>query len=94
MMPRSCAAPSAVGDLSRDRQRLVERDGPLGDAVGKGWSLDELHHDRLHAIGILEPVDRCDVRVIERRQDFGLALETGEPVGICRQPAGRILTAT
>lgn len=71
-------------DLPRNRQRLVEREGALADSVGKGGPLDELHHERLHAIGIFESVDRCAVRVIERSQDFRLALETGEPVWICR----------
>ena len=50
------------GDLARNRKRLVQRKGPLRDSVGKGRPLDELHHERLHAIGLLEPVDRCDVR--------------------------------
>jgi len=74
------------GDLSRDREGLVRRKGALGYPVGKGWPLDQLHHERLHATGVFESVDRRDVWVIERGQDFGLALETDEPVGIGRDP--------
>ena len=74
------------GDLPRDRQGLVRRKRALGDSVGKGRALDELHHERLHASGIFEPVESRDVRMIERGEDFSLALETGEPVWICRHP--------
>ena len=35
-----------LGDLPRDRQRLVERNRPPRDAVGERRSLDELHHER------------------------------------------------
>ena len=35
-----------LGDLLRDRQRLVERNRPLRDAVGERRSLDQLHHER------------------------------------------------
>ena len=37
------------GDLSGDRQRLVDRHRPLRNAVRQGRALDELHHERLHA---------------------------------------------
>ena len=35
-----------LGDLLRDRQRLVERNRPLRDAVGQRRPLDQLHHQR------------------------------------------------
>src|SRR5262249_21311121 len=34
---------------------------------------------------ILEPVDRAHVRVVERREQPRLALETREPVGVARE---------
>ena len=33
-----------LGDLPRDRQRLVERIGPARDALREIFTLDELHH--------------------------------------------------
>jgi hypothetical protein len=37
-------------DLAGDRQRFIERDGTLGDAIGQRRSFDELQHERLRAI--------------------------------------------
>ena len=33
-----------LGDLSRDRQRFVDRHRPLSDAIGERRSFDELEH--------------------------------------------------
>jgi hypothetical protein len=44
--------------------------------------LDELHDDGRLPIGLLEPVNLGNIRVIERGQDLGLALETSQPVGV------------
>jgi hypothetical protein len=82
-----------VGDLSCDRQGFYwYAAGPrprglrrLRNAVGEGRALDELHHERLHARRLFEPVDGGDVRVIQRGEDFGFALKARQPVGIRRQ---------
>ena len=36
-----------LGDLPRDRERLVERERPARDAVGERLALDQLHHERV-----------------------------------------------
>ena len=36
-----------LSDLARDRQRLVERQRALRDAIGKRGTFDELEHQRL-----------------------------------------------
>jgi hypothetical protein len=54
----------------------------LCDAVSERWSLHQLQHERLDAVGVFETVDRSDVRMIERRQDLRFALETGEAIRI------------
>ena len=46
------------------------------------WPVDQLHHQRAHALGVLEAVDLRDVRMIERREDLRFALEAGETIGI------------
>ena len=64
-----------LGDLPRDRQRLVQRNRRSSNAVGQRRPLDELH-DKCFAVGrVLEPVHRGDVRMIQRREDFGFALK-------------------
>ena len=73
------------GDLSRDRQRFVERQRTLRDAVRERRALDELEHQRVRARIFLESVDRADVRMIERREQLCLALEARDAVGIGRE---------
>ena len=36
---------------------------------------------------------RRDVRMIERGEDFGFALEAGEPIGVARERVGQDLDA-
>ena len=81
-----------LGDLLRDRQRFVERDRAARDPLRQILALDEFHHERVHAAGLLEPVDRRDVGMIQRRERLRLALETapGDP-GQRRTHRGRIL---
>lgn len=58
---------------------------PSGESFGVGrgrGSLAAFHHERVHPRGLLEPVDGGDVRVIERRQRLGLALEPRQALGV------------
>ncbi len=66
------------GDLPGDRQRLVQRNGSLRDAIRERRSLDELEDER----AFLESVNRRDVQMIERREDLRLALEARQAIGI------------
>ena len=59
--------------------------GPRAIALGEVLAFDELHHDGVDTVCILEAVDRRDVRVVERRQQLGFALESGQVIGIGRQ---------
>ena len=70
------------GNLSGDGQRFVNRDRPARDALREILALDQLHHESLHAVGVLEPVDRGDVRMIQRGEDFRFALKAGQAVGV------------
>ena len=70
------------GDLLRDRQRLVKRDRSARDALREILALDQLHHEGLHAVGVLQPVDRGDVRMIQRGEDFRFALKARQAVGV------------
>ena len=37
-----------LGDLSRDRQRLVQRNRTLGDAIGQRGTFDKLQDERVY----------------------------------------------
>jgi len=69
-----------VGNLPGDRQRFVERDRPLCDPVRQCRTFDEFHDERL---ALRKPVDRRDVRMIERGEHLCFTLEARKPLGIC-----------
>jgi hypothetical protein len=54
-----------VCDLPRDRQRFLQRNRSLRDAVGQRRPLDQFQYECLGAVRVLEPVDRCDVRMVQ-----------------------------
>jgi hypothetical protein len=80
-----------IGDLSGHLQRIVHRERPALDALGEIFARHQLHHERTGARRairgghLLEAVDLRDVRVIERRERSGLALESREAIGIERR---------
>ena len=86
MMPCSCAASSAsaicfaIGSASSSGHRSAR------NALRQILPFDELHHQgRVTPSTLFEAVDRGDVRVIERGERFGFALETREALGVRRE---------
>ena len=73
-----------AGDLARDLERFVDGKRSASDPLGERLALDELENQRLAAVLLLEPVDRRDVRVVERSQGLRLALEAGQPLRVAR----------
>jgi hypothetical protein len=55
--------------------------GPL-EAIDERLAFHELEHDRLSAAGLLEFVNRADVRLIERGEHRRPPGQTGDPIGI------------
>ena len=86
-MPFSCAASSASAIWRAMASASVERHRPARDSIGQRLALDEFEDQRGHAVGLFEPVDRADVRMIERCQDPRLAFEPRESIGIARKEA-------
>ena len=78
-------------DLLRDRQRFIERDWTLRDAIRERRPLNQFHHERRRAFGAFQAVDGRDMRMIERRQHFGFALEAREPFRIIGDRRGQHL---
>ena len=87
---RVCAA-HAVGDLVRHARGLGEAQRSPGDQVGQRRTVHQLHHDRRRSGELLEPMDGRDVRVVDRRQQRGLALEPGTTVGALARRFGQHL---
>ena len=55
-----------LGDLLRNRQRVVDWDRALRNALRQVLSLDQFHHERGRAPAFFQPVDAGDVRVVQR----------------------------
>ena len=85
MMPCSCAASSASAICLAIGSASSSGIAPLRDPLRQIVALDQLHHERRDAVGVLESVDGGDVRMIQRGEDFRFALEAGEPLGIGRE---------
>ena len=78
-----------VGNLLRHRQRFIDWNRPLRDAVGKRRSLDQLQDEGVHAGGLFEAVNGGDVRMVEGGQDLRFAAEAGKSIGIARERLGQ-----
>ena len=90
-MPSSWAASSASADLPGNRQRVIERNRPLRDAIGERGSVHQFEHECLSAIVFFDAVNGGDVRMVQRREDLALrAWKRREAIGIERRiaPAG------
>ena len=80
-----------VGDLLRDRHRLVEGDRAALDTLGEIFAFDQLHDQRAGRSRLFEAVDLCDVRVVERGERLGLALEPRDALGVGGKGVGEDL---
>ena len=70
-----------LGDLRRQDYSVFEGNRTAGDAVGECLAVDELEDEHLLTIDLFQPVDRADVRVVQRRQHLRFAPEAREPFG-------------
>ena len=64
--------------------------GAALEAIGERLAFDQFEHQRADAIRFFQPVDRADVRVIERRERPRFAREAGAALGVGGEvrPAG------
>ena len=65
-----------LGDLLRNRERLIHRDRPLRDPVGEGRPLDQLQDERPRPLGFLDAVDGSDVGMVEAGENLRLPGKT------------------
>ena len=74
-----------VDDLLRVRDGLVNRNRAAREPRGKVVALDELERERQHAVGLFEPVNGRDMRMIQRGEHLRFAAKPGHAVGIQRE---------
>jgi hypothetical protein len=69
-----------LGHLNRDGHRLVHGHGAPPQPLLEILAINQFHDQDVVVVEVLEAEQRGDVRVVQRRQDLGLALEPGVPV--------------
>jgi len=72
----------SVGYLPRYAHRLARRNRSRTNAISQRRPFDEFHHKGTCAARILQAINGSDVRMIERRKNFGLALEASHAVSV------------
>ena len=74
-----------IGDLFRDRQRLVEGNRATANTLREIVALDEFHHERGHAPAFFQAVDSRNVWMVQGGEHFRFALKSCEPIVISRE---------
>ena len=69
-------------NLPGDRHGGFDRHAAARDHLRQRHAVDQLHHQRVHTIAILEAVDRGDVGMLERRERPCFANESRDAIGI------------
>ncbi len=87
--------------LMRRRQRVGQRTGNLDDLLDREparrdqeveWlSFDQLHGQKVDAVGFLHRVDSDDVRMVELGEGLGLTAKAHQPLRIVRHLGGQHL---
>ena len=85
MMPAGVRARQRIRDLIRRLRRHGHGRHAPAEHVVERLALDVLHRDVVDAVALADVVDDDNVGVIEARSEPGLALETGEPLGVAAE---------
>ena len=84
-----------LGNLPADVERVANRESAVPQARGERLSRNEFHDKEPLAVVLLEPEQRRNPRVIERREHAGLALEASHSLRVSRETScGSNLRAT
>ena len=76
VMPFSWAAFQALGCLDGDGESLGQLEGAFLDPRAQRTAFQEGHDDKRPSLGLVDFVNRADIRMIQPRGGFCLALET------------------
>ena len=80
-----------LSDLSCDSDCFLDRNRPSSNPFSKRRALDEFQHERSHIVRLFDTMDGGDVWMVERTEDFSLALEACEPIRVGRKTFGKDL---
>jgi len=69
-------------NLFGERQRFVSGNRAGVDAFGKRGAFDQFHDESVGGAGIFEAVDRGNIGMIERGEEFCFAAEAAQAIGI------------
>jgi len=72
----------AINDLCRDLQSFVERDGTALQPLRQRLALDKFQHEEERSPSLFQIVDRSNIGMIHRGENFGFALEAADAVRI------------
>ncbi len=78
-------------DLASYGERLVERDRALGDAVLERGARNVFEDEGRRVTAFLQPMNRRDVRMVERGQHLRFTLEASQPLGVVHEGVGQDL---
>jgi len=79
----------SLSDLTGDGQNSFKRNRTALHAIEQRLAGDQFHRQGALAFGFNESVDDGDVGMVQRSQDFRLAIEAGEAVGVAGESAGK-----
>ncbi len=80
-----------LGDLAGDREAFLQGERSRFEPIRQRRPVDEFHHQRAHAVRLLEAEDRRDVGVVELGEQLRLALEARETFGVRGEGGGENL---
>src|SRR5438093_7940981 len=83
-----------VSDLNRVLKGLVERQGPLPEALGQRLAFQVLHHQEVDAVLAADIVNKADVRMAQRASVLASRSNRCFSSGSDATWSGRTLTAT
>ena len=78
-------------DLPGDRPRFIEWKRALDETVRQSDPVDQFEDQRTRALRFLEPVDGCNVGMIECRENLRFSSEPRQALGIERDGVGQHL---
>ena len=91
-LDRDAARQKAAEDAKPPDQKVLEElaaNRPTLDALGQRVAIDKLHHQEVPAVGLLHSIQRRDVGMIQRGEQFRLAFESRNPFRILSERFGQ-----
>ena len=85
--PRSCTEASVSTTVRAIGAGFVKWQGAAHEPVGERLAVEQLHHEVVHAVLVADVVNGADVRVVQRGDGAGLALEPAPAIRVCRDLA-------